>query len=179
MDQNELLKAQEKGLIEIADREIAEDEEIYGDDEIIQLVSFMIDDVEYGIDILSVHEILRIPSLTRLPNTPEFIKGVINLRGNVIPVVDARIRFGFPVAAETDLTRIIVIQTGEKKIGLMVDNVHQVVRIPERNVDEPSKMIEGVSEEFIYGIGRLSDRLIVILNLDNIVFLDEELKDIE
>ena len=78
------------------------------DSEVIQLVSFMLDEVEYGVDILRVHEILRYPDITRLPNTPDFIKGVINLRGNVIPVVDVRIRFGFPKGDITDLTRIIV-----------------------------------------------------------------------
>jgi len=152
------------------------DEEVYSDEEILQLVSFTIDDVEYGVDILTVHEILRIPDITRLPNTPDFIKGVINLRGNVIPVVDARKRFGFPETGVTDLTRIIVLQTEDKKIGLLVDNVYQVVRIPRVNVDTPSELIEGVSEEFISGIGRLKDRLIVILNIANIIFLEEEMK---
>ena len=149
------------------------------DDNIIQLVSFMIDDVEYGVDILSVHEILRLMEITRLPNTPDFIKGVINLRGHVIPVVDTRKRFGLPDTESTDLTRIIVIESDEKKVGLMVDDVYQVVRIPGVYVDAPSDLIEGVSEDFVAGIGRLHDRLIVILNMSNIVFSDEELENME
>ena len=169
----ELLKKREE--LELEKNGSAE-EEVYSDEELFQLVSFTIDDVEYGVDILTVHEILKIPEITRLPNTPEFIKGVINLRGNVIPVVDARNRFGFPEAGITDLTRIIVLQTEDKKIGLLVDNVYQVVRIPKVNVDTPSELIEGVSEEFISGIGRLRDRLIVILNIANIIFLEEEMK---
>jgi len=144
------------------------------DGEVIQLVSFMLDEVEYGVDILRVHEILRFPDMTRLPNTPEFIKGVINLRGNVIPVVDVRIRFGFPRGEITDLTRIIVVETGGKQVGLLVDNVYQVVRIPVANVDPPSELITGVSEDFITGIGRLKDRLIVILNMSLSMFLEEE-----
>lgn len=176
MSLNELIRKQEE-LNEKLNSQEGEGEEHYAEGEISQLVSFTIDDVEYGVDILMVHEILRIPSITRLPNTPEFIKGVINLRGNVIPVVDARKRFGFPVAKITDLTRIIVIQTGERKVGLLVDNVYQVVRIPERNIDEPSDLIEGVSEYFISGIGRLKDRLIVILNMDNIIFTEQEIEE--
>lgn len=143
------------------------------DSEVMQLVSFMLDEVEYGVDILRVHEILRYPDITRLPNTPDFIKGVINLRGNVIPVVDVRIRFGFPKGNITDLTRIIVVETGGKQVGLLVDNVYQVVRIPLTNVDPPSELITGVSEDFITGIGRLKDRLIVILNMSLSMFLEE------
>ncbi len=143
-------------------------------DAIVQLVSFMLEEVEYGIDILAVHEILRMPEITRLPNTPLYVRGVINLRGNVIPVVDVRERFGLSRAKITDLTRIIVVEIGEKLVGLLVDNVYQVVRMPEKNIDPPSELIEGVSEEYIMGIGRLQDRLIVILNLGNILFAEEE-----
>ena len=151
-----------------------QEEEELSEGEIAQLVSFLLDDVEYGIDILSVHEILRFPEITRLPNTPDFICGVINLRGNVIPVVDVRLRFNLPHAEITELTRVIVIETIDKLVGLLVDNVYQVVRLPINNIDPPSELIEGVSEEFLKGIGRFSTRLIVILNLSNILFLEDE-----
>lgn len=148
---------------------------------ILQLVTFMLDDVEYGVDILSVHEILRIPEITRLPNTPDFIKGVLNLRGNVVPVVDVRTRFGFPLADLTDDSRVIVIETNEKQVGLLVDVVAQVVRMSDNSVDPPSELIEGVSEKFIKGIGRMKDRLVIVLNMTNILFLedDEERQDDE
>ena len=142
--------------------------------DILQLVSFKLDDIEYGIDILSVHEILRIPEITRLPNTPEYIKGVINLRGNVIPVVDIRLRFGMQQVALTELSRIIVVEIGDKLVGLLVDNVYQVIRLSRSRIDQPHDLIEGISTEFISGIGRLQDRLIVILRLDNILFSDEQ-----
>lgn len=142
--------------------------------DILQLVSFKLDEIEYGIDILSVHEILRIPEITRLPNTPEYIKGVINLRGNVIPVVDIRLRFGMQQVGLTELSRIIVVEIGEKLVGLLVDNVYQVIRLSRSRIDEPHDLIEGISTEFISGIGRLQDRLIVILRLDNILFSDEQ-----
>ena len=171
MNLNELIKKQDDLGMQMA---AEEEEELVAEGAIIQLVSFVLEDVEYGVDILAVHEILRFPEITRLPNTPNFIIGVINLRGNVIPVVDVRRRFGFPRAKVTDLTRIIVIETSDKLVGLMVDNVHQVVRITQSNVDPPSELIEGVSEKYIWGIGRLKDRLIVILNLVNILFLEED-----
>jgi purine-binding chemotaxis protein CheW len=174
MDLQDLLKGENLQEEELASRAKEEgDEDLLTDVDVIQLVTFILDDVDYGIDILSVHEIMRMPNIARLPNAPPFIKGVINLRGNVIPVVDVRERFGFPVAEITDLTRIIVIETMEKLVGLLVDNVHQVVRLPESNVDPPAELVEGVSEVFIKGIGRLNKRLVVILNLNNMLFEEE------
>jgi len=171
MDLKELINKNEQSDIDLSTEE---EETLLSEGSIKQLVSFVLEDVEYGIDILAVHEILQIPEISRLPNTPGYIKGVINLRGNIIPVVDMRKRFGFPDADITDETRIIVIETNERVIGLLVDNVHQVVRLSNSNIDPPSDMIEGVSEVFISGIGRLRDRLIIILNLQNILFLEED-----
>lgn len=170
MDLKKLLVNSKKTLS--PDEKSDSDEELH-EGEVVQLVSFMLDDVEYGIDILRVHEILRFPEMTRLPNTPPFIKGVINLRGNVIPVVDMRIRFGFPEADVTDLTRIIVVETGGKQVGILVDNVYQVVRLPVSSIDPPSDLITGIAEDFISGIGRLRDRLIVMLNMTQIIFLED------
>src|SRR5271157_740736 len=157
MDLKELINNREELDLEVAS---SEEENLLSERSVIQLVSFVLEEVEYGINILAVHEIMRFPEMTRLPNTPNFIKGVINLRGNIIPVIDMRKRFGMPEAEDTELTRIIVVETGEKLIGLLVDNVHQVVRLPETSIDSPSGLLEGVSEEYIMGIGRLRDRLI-------------------
>jgi purine-binding chemotaxis protein CheW len=176
MNVNELIRNQSGIQTRIEDAvQNRSEEHGFGDGaRIIQLVSFMLEDVEYGVDILSVHEILRIPEMTRLPNTPEFIKGVINLRGNVIPVVDVRKRFGFASAEDTEQTRIIVVEAGDRQFGMLVDVVSQVIRISENNIDPPSVLIEGVSEEFIKGVGRLRDRLVIILSLDNLLFTDED-----
>ena len=155
MDVNELMKLKMEAE--------SNDDKSFDEGELIQLVSFKLDNVEYGINIMGVHEILRYPSITRVPNTPDFIRGVINLRGNVIPVVDVRKRFGLEKTKISDLTRIIVIEMEGKWVGLLVDNVHQVVRMSSSNIDPPSSLLEGVSEDFINGIGRLKDRLIVII----------------
>jgi purine-binding chemotaxis protein CheW len=173
MNINDLAKSQEKLAKSIEEANQEDGTEDISEGRVIQFVSFSIDEVEYGIDILRVHEILRIPDITRLPNTPYFIRGVINLRGNVIPVVDIRERFGFPSIDITEFTRIIVVETESKLIGLYVDNVSQVIRINESNIDPSSDLIEGVSEEFISGVGRLKEKLIVLLNLENILFDNE------
>ena len=165
------------------DEKLARDENIISidtsadsasDSDVIQLVSFMIEGAEYAVDILVVNEILRYPEITRLPNSPEFIRGVINLRGNVIPVVDIRLRFGFSKGSITDLTRIIVIDTYGKQIGLLVDNVYQVVRIPAASIDTAAEIITGVSDEFIAGIGRFNNRLIILLKMSHTIFLEDK-----
>ena len=146
-------------------------DDLLSEEGIVQIVSFsLLNDVEYGVDILSIHEILKIPAVTRLPNVPSFIKGVLNLRGNVIPVVNVRARFGLPESTITDASRIIVVEVGDKLIGLLVDEVYQVIRIPKRNIEQPSELIEGVSDDFIKGVGRLKDGLVIILKLENLLF---------
>ncbi len=180
MEIQELLEKQESIVREIS-RQVeggavrTDDGEELSEGQVVQLVSFMLEEVNYGVDILSVHEILRIPPIARLPNTANFIKGVINLRGNVIPVVDVRLRFGFKPAKLTEFSRIIVIESDTRQIGLLVDNVSQVVRLREANIDPPSVFIEGVSEDFIKGVGRMKDRLIIILSLANVLYTDEEI----
>lgn len=176
MDISEIIEKENTVIIN-SDQDEENGQDFLSEGTIIQLVSFMLDEVEYAVDILVVHEILRMPDITRLPNCPDFIMGVINLRGNVIPVVDVRTRFGFDVAEITDLSRIIVVETNERLVGLFVDSVHQVVRLQSRNIDAASDMIDGISDIFISGIGRYRKRLIIILNLENILFDDEEEAD--
>ncbi len=167
MDKTEVLEK----INNDSDEEEEQKEEVLKDEDIVQIVSFsLLNDVQYGIDILTIHEILKMPALTRLPNTPSFIKGVLNLRGNVLPVVNVRMRFGLPESRITDSTRIIVVEVGTKLIGLLVEEVFQVIRIPKNKIDTPNELIEGVSVEFIQGVGRLKDRLIILLKLDNMLF---------
>ena len=158
--------------------DIEQDEEVIPEDEIVQVVSFsLLNNVEYGIDILKIHEILRITDISRLPNTPEFVLGVINLRGNVIPVINVRKRFGYSENEYTLDTRIIVVGIGNKLVGLLVDKVFQVIRIPLKDISSPSELIDGISAEFIQGVGRLKDRLIIMLKLDNMLFPVEEYEE--
>lgn len=168
MTKTELLELDEKNNEKDGKNHI---DDLLSEEGIVQIVSFsLLNDVEYGVDILSIHEILKIPAVTRLPNVPLFIKGVLNLRGNVIPVVNVRARFGLAESPFTEASRIIVVEVGDKLIGLLVDEVYQVIRIPRRNIEQPSELIEGVSDDFIQGVGRLKDGLVVILRLENMLF---------
>lgn len=173
MENNEAIVPKISETLDLTTVDESEETELIDEGEVVQLVSFKLDEILYGINILLVHEILTIPDITRVPNTPSFIKGVLNLRGNVIPVVDIRRRFGFSNASITNNSRIVVIEAENKLIGLLVDNVSQVIRVPERNIDPPSDLIEGVSEDFISGVGRLTDNLIIILNMKHLLFSRE------
>jgi purine-binding chemotaxis protein CheW len=174
MNTNEVMEDVNK----VDSEDVEQDEDFISEDKIVQIVSFsLLNDVEYGINILSIHEILKIIDITRLPNTPPFIKGVINLRGNVIPVVNIRKRFGYKETKITDDSRIIVVGINGKLVGLLVDCVFQVFRIPIKDINSPSELIDGVSAEFIQGVGRMKDRLIIILKLDNMLLIEDKDKD--
>lgn len=137
-----------------------------GVDDLLQLVSFNIGDEEFGVDILQVQEINRMLEVTRVPNAPEYVDGVINLRGKVIPIIDLRRRFGMPRKEHTKHTRIVVVELGGKVIGFVVDGVREVLRIP-RSITEPPPSIAGSEhDEYITGVGKLDDRLLILLDLE-------------
>lgn len=134
-----------------------------------QLVVFRIDHETYGIDIGAVHEIIVWQPVTRVPRAPDFIEGIINLRGNVIPVIDLRRRFGLPPGERGRQTRIVVVEIGGVMVGLVVDGVSEVMRIPASAVEPPSDVITSVDTEFIRGIARADQRLIILLNPERIL----------
>lgn len=138
-------------------------------DELLQLVSFTIGDEEFGVDILKVQEINRMVEVTRVPNSPPYIEGVINLRGKVIPIVDLRTRFSIPKINWGKNTRIIVVELDGKVIGFVVDAVREVLRIPQSITETPPHMIAGIDAEYITAIGKLKDRMIILLDLECIL----------
>jgi purine-binding chemotaxis protein CheW len=143
-----------------------------GSDELLQLVSFNIGDEEFGVDILQVQEINRMLEVTRVPNAPHHVDGVINLRGKVIPIIDLRCRFGMPRKEHDKHTRIVVVELNGRVIGFVVDAVREVLRIP-RSVTEPPPSIAGsVNEEYITGVGKLEDRLLILLDLEKVLGAD-------
>ncbi len=135
-------------------------------EEVLQLVSFTLGKEEFGIDILKVQEINRTSSVTRVPNAPHFIEGVINLRGKVIPIVDLRKRFGMSASLHDKNTRIIVVEILSKTVGFIVDSVREVLRIPQAVVDPPPPIVAGISSDYIEGVGKMDDRLLILLNLE-------------
>ena len=128
----------------------------------------------YAVDIHQVREIIRVPQITRVPRTPDFVEGVINLRGNVIPVLDLRKRFGLGEGEDSNDRRIIVVEMGERTIGMIVDAVSEVLRIDESLIDPPSPYIVSVNTLYIEGIARLEPDLVILLNLEKVLTEDEK-----
>lgn len=133
-----------------------------------QLVVFDLAGEQYGVDIQSVQEIIRIQNITKVPKTLAFVEGIINLRGKVIPVLDLRKRFGLEITETNAETRIVVIEISGIIIGMIVDAVSEVLRIPQSSVEPPSPIVANIDSDFIRGVGKLEDRLIIILDVHKI-----------
>ncbi len=134
-----------------------------------QLVVFDLSSEAYGVDIGAVREIIRLQDITKVPRTPEFVEGVINLRGKVIPVVDLRKRFGLPVEEESKENRIVVVDIGAQDIGVVVDAVTEVLRIATESVEPPASVITTADSEYLLGIAKLDSRLIILLDLERVL----------
>lgn len=139
----------------------------------LQLVSFRLDQEEYGIEITKVQEIILMGDITRVPQTPPFIKGLINLRSTVIPIVDLRLRFGLNEQTISDDTRIMVVNVGGKTIGIIVDAVSEVLRISHEQIAPPPPTVAGLGREYLTGLVKLDKRLLILLDIDMILSQDE------
>ena len=138
-----------------------------------QLVVFELGAELYGVEIARVHEIIRLQTVTRVPRAPAFVEGVINLRGKVIPVVDLRRRFGLPSAEHTRSTRIVVVEIGDQVVGIVVDGVSEVLRVNTATVEPPSPVVAGIDSEYLHGIAKLPERLVILLDLDRVLAREE------
>jgi purine-binding chemotaxis protein CheW len=147
---------------------------------ILQLVTFKLGNEEFGVDILKVQEINRMMDITRIPNAPPFIEGVINLRGKIIPIVDLRKKLGFNGGngQSEKTTRIIVVELDGLVLGFIVDSVSEVLRIPENTIEPPPSIVGGVESDYIEGVGKLDNRLLILLELKKL-FSSTDRKDIE
>lgn len=145
-----------------------------------QLVVFELAAEVYGVDISRVQEIIRLPTITRLPRAPEFVEGVINLRGRVIPVVDLKRRFGLPAGERTRASRIVVVDVDNQTIGMVVDGVSEVLRVQAAAVEPPSPVVTTIESDYIRGIAKLEARLIILLDLDKVLSVEEkhQLRDV-
>ncbi len=137
----------------------------------IQLVSFLLGEEEFGADILMVQEIIRMAPITRVPNAPHFVEGVINLRGKVIPIVDLRKRLNVTGERDERRIRIIVVDVEGKITGFIVDSVSQVLRIPKNTIEPaPSIVVAGIESEYITGVSKLDkNKLLIILDFNKIL----------
>ncbi len=143
-------------------------------DDDLQIVTFRVGEEEFSVSILKVQEIIRMSEITKVPRSPEFVEGVINLRGKVIPVIDLRKRFGLPTAERTSDTRTIVVDCEGKVVGLIVDSVTEVLRLSQSTVEPPPDIVGGVDSEYISGVGKLEDRLVILLDIDKVLSIGEK-----
>jgi len=144
-------------------------------DELIQLVSFMLADEEYGVEVLKVREIIRMPTITKMPNTPQHVEGIINLRGKVIPIISMRRRFGLMENENNTHTRIIIMDVAGALTGFIVDAVSEVIRIHSSEIQPPPSMVMsgGIGQEFITGVFNHAERLLIIMDVDRMFSEDE------
>lgn len=134
-----------------------------------KFVTFFLADEEYGIEILKVHEIIGMMSITRVPRTPTHVRGVINLRGKIIPVLDLRLKFLMPPTDDTDQTCIIVVQAAGGQMGVVVDRVSEVLAIDSDDIEETPSFGCEVNTDYILGVGRAGDRVKLLLDIDKVL----------
>ncbi|HTX99881.1 MAG TPA: chemotaxis protein CheW [Bacteroidota bacterium] len=142
-------------------------------EELLQLVSFSVGGEEFGVDILKVQEINRMLNVTHVPNAPDYVDGVINLRGRVIPVVNIRRRFGMDRRELDKSTRIVVVELAGQVVGFLVDGVREVLRIPKSIIEPPPALLGARKGDYITAVGKLEDRLLILLDLERILSMDE------
>ncbi len=140
----------------------------------LQMVSFLLGREVFVIDILQVQEIIRMMEITQIPDVPEYVEGMINLRGRVIPVIDLRKRFNFPVPEENPQVRIIVVKNHGNPVGLIVDSVSDVVRFTKEKVESPPNLVTNIDSRCISGVAKEDRRLLIILDVDRLTALFNE-----
>ncbi len=138
-----------------------------------QFIRFRIADGDYGLELLRVKEVIRLTEVTRLPKEPPFVKGIINLRGDVIPIIDLRERLGFEPRERSRSTRVIVVETDGRLMGMVADSASQVVRIAANQIEPPPPTPYHASQRYIHGVGKLDGKIIILLNIDALLSMDE------
>jgi purine-binding chemotaxis protein CheW len=144
------------------------------ENESMQLVVFQLGGEEFGVDIMQVQEIIRMHQGTRIPQAPDYVKGVINIRGNIIVVINLEKILDLPTKEEDDDNRIIVVEIGGNILGMTVDSVSEVLSISKSNVEPAPDMITSkINSDFIKGVGKLDDRLLILLDLENVLTIKQ------
>jgi purine-binding chemotaxis protein CheW len=142
----------------------------------IKVIVFALADEEYGVEVEKVKTIERMMPMTRVPKTYDFVKGVINLRGVVVPVIDLRGRFGLPQSEYTDNSRIVIIAVNDMEVGLIVDSANDVIDVDTDLIQDPPEIVGGVRAKYLQGVAKIGDRLLVLLNLMEVLSKGEIIK---
>ena len=141
-----------------------------------QIVSFRLANEEYGVDIMLVQEIILMGQITCMPQVPDYICGLINLRGHVIPIIDLRRRFGLPAADNDEHTRIIVVNVGSQTIGIVVDAVNEVLRVNPDQGEPPPSSVAGIGHDYIRALLKFDKKLLILLSIENVLSNEEQSK---
>lgn len=139
------------------------------DEENFQFISFLVDKEWYGIEIIKVKEIIKVPQITYLPSTPNFIAGICNLRGNILTVINIKRIFGLSDTPLTAESRVVVVESGKITLGFLVDSVSEVIELPKTAIDDPLVTLEGEKGEYIVGETKIEDKLVAILDADKLI----------
>jgi purine-binding chemotaxis protein CheW len=139
----------------------------------IKVIVFRLRDEEYGVEVNQVRSIERMQKITRVPRTASFVKGVINLRGVVTPIINLRSRFDLEEEVATESTRIIIVALDDMEVGLIVDAANDVIDVPMDAIEPPPEVVGGIEADYLRGVAKLDQRLLILLNLDKVLNADE------
>ena len=135
----------------------------------VELLCFKVANEEYAISIMNIKEIIKPREVTEVPRVPAFVRGILSLRGNIIPIFDMRVRLGLPVGAPSERERIVVVKRLNGFCGVLVDEVVQVVRLAEAGLEPPPVVLEGIDRDFVQGIGRVAGRMLILLDMEMVL----------
>lgn len=143
---------------------------------VLQLVGFKNGEEFFGVPIGKVKEIVRVPEITPVPDTPAFLKGVINLRGRIVAVVDMSTRLGAKSSPRKKTNRVLILEIDSSLVGLLVDSASEIIKVPEDSIEPPPEVITAIGAEYVTGVGKLREKLIVLLDINRLLSAEEMLK---
>ena len=153
--------------------DVADGGAVFGDEDLVrQYLAFNLGREEYALDIRSINEIIKVRDFTEVPRTPDFVLGIISLRGVIVPVFDLMSRLQLGQSALTASSRIVVCQTGELTVGLLVDGINQVIKLADERIEPPPAVLSGVERDLMTGVGRYQGRMIALLHTEHVLNVD-------
>jgi purine-binding chemotaxis protein CheW len=148
---------------------MSREESIDSSGDVLKYLRFRVADEDYGVSLLEIREIIKLRAITEVPRMPEYVAGVLSLRGAITPVFDLRLRLGLPVKELFGLERIIIAKKGDSACGLLVDEVFQVIGLKGTDIEKAPQVLEGIDREFVTGIGRHEGRMLILLDLEKVM----------